>query len=76
MPPQGGGMEISMKKNLCVIFGGQSPEHDISQKSVTSILNNLDKDKYTIYTVGITRDGKWYLYTGVWSLIESGEWEN
>ena len=41
-------MEISMKKNLCVIFGGQSPEHDISQKSVTSILNNLDKDKYTI----------------------------
>ena len=69
-------MEISMKKNLCVIFGGQSPEHDISQKSVTSILNNLDKDKYTIYTVGITRDGKWYLYTGDWSLIESGVWEN
>lgn len=64
-----------MKKNLCVIFGGESPEHDISQKSVTSVLNNLDKDKYSIYTIGITRDGKWYLYTGDWSKIESGVWE-
>lgn len=64
-----------MKKNLCVIFGGESPEHDISQKSVTSILNNLDKDKYNIYTIGITRDGNWYLYTGDWSLIEPGKWE-
>lgn len=64
-----------MKKNLCVIFGGESPEHDISQKSVTSVLNNLDKDKYDIYTVGITRDGKWYLYTGDYGLIEDGSWE-
>ncbi len=64
-----------MKKKLCVIFGGESPEHDISQKSVTSVLNNLNKDKYDIYTVGITRDGKWYLYTGAWDKIESGAWK-
>lgn len=64
-----------MKKNLCVIFGGESPEHDISQKSVTSVLNNLNKDKYNIYTIGITKKGKWQLYTGDWSLIESGAWE-
>lgn len=64
-----------MKKNLCVIFGGESPEHDISRKSVTSVLNNLNKDKYNIYTIGITKDGKWYLYTGDWGRIESGDWE-
>lgn len=64
-----------MKKNLCVVFGGESPEHDISQKSVTSVLNNLNKDKYNIYTIGITRDGMWYLYTGDWAKIEPGEWE-
>lgn len=64
-----------MKKNLCVIFGGESPEHDISQKSVTSVLNNLNKDKYDIYIIGITAEGKWYLYTGDWSAIESGAWE-
>ena len=64
-----------MKKNLCVIFGGESPEHDISQKSVTSILNNLDKEKYEIYPIGITRDGKWYLYSGDYGKIINGYWE-
>ena len=68
-------MVTIMKKKLCVIFGGESPEHDISQKSVTSVLNKLNKDKYEIYTVGITRKGEWYLYTGDWQKIESGAWE-
>ena len=65
-----------MKKDICVIFGGESPEHDISQISVTSVLNNLDQRKYNIHTVGITRDGRWFLYTGDWPKITSGEWEN
>ena len=60
---------------LCVIFGGQSPEHEISRKSVTSVLNNLNKDKYNISTIGITKNGAWYLYTGDYAKIESGEWE-
>lgn len=64
-----------MKKKLCVIFGGESPEHEISLKSVTSVLNNLDKEKYEIYTLGITKNGKWQLYLGDWSNIESGAWE-
>lgn len=63
-------------KKLCVIFGGQSPEHDVSRKSVTSVLNNLDKNKYDILIIGITKDGEWFLYTGDISNIESGAWEN
>lgn len=62
-------------KNLCVVFGGQSPEHEISRKSVTSILNNLDKTKYNIYLIGITQKGAWYLYSGDYANIESGAWE-
>lgn len=65
-----------MKKSLCVIFGGQSPEHDISCKSVVSILNNLNREKYDIHTIGITKTGEWYLYTGDISGIVSGEWKN
>lgn len=52
-----------------------SPEHEISRKSVTSVLNNLNKDKYNISTIGITKNGAWYLYTGDYTKIESGEWE-
>jgi len=48
-------------KNLCVIFGGRSPEHDISRLSVTSVLNNLDNTKYNIDVIGITKKGEWYL---------------
>ncbi len=63
------------KKRICVIFGGESPEHDISGKSVTSILNNLDKEKYDIDVIGITKNGAWYLYEGDYAKIESGAWE-
>jgi len=63
-------------KNLCVIFGGRSPEHDISRLSVTSVLNNLDKTKYNIDVIGITKKGEWYLYTGEYKNITDGSWEN
>ena len=45
---------------LAVLFGGISSEHDISCLSAASILRNLNKDKYEIYPVGITRDGEWF----------------
>ncbi len=66
---------MTEKLRVCVIFGGQSPEHTISRKSVTSVLNNLNKDKYNIDVIGITQKGEWYLYTGDYAKIESGEWE-
>ncbi len=65
-----------LKKSLCVIFGGQSPEHDISCKSVVSVLNNLNSEKYDIHKLGITKSGEWFLYTGEIPKIETGEWKN
>ena len=62
-------------KNICVIFGGKSPEHDISCISATSVIKNLDDKKYNIHKIGITRDGQWFLYTGDTEKIETGEWE-
>ncbi len=67
-------LNMAEKINLCVIFGGRSPEYEISEMSVTSICNNLDKEKYNIYIIGITKNGEWYLYTGDTSNIESGAW--
>lgn len=64
------------KLKVCVIFGGQSPEHEISRKSVTSVINNLNKDKYDITVIGITKDGEWFLYSGDTANIKGGEWEN
>ena len=46
--------------NLGVILGGTSTENEISVKSGTSVLNNLNKEKYNIYPIYIDKDGKWY----------------
>ena len=60
---------------LAVIFGGISSEHDISCLSAASILRNLDKSKYEIHAVGITREGRWYYLPECDAdAIESGAW--
>ena len=65
-----------MKKlNVCVLFGGISPEHDVSLRSAESVLNNMDSEKYNIFPVGITKEGDWILYGGKdYSLLPGGAW--
>lgn len=65
---------MTKKINLCVLFGGESTEYEISLRSVTSVLNNLDKDKYNITTIGITRDGRWRLFDEDTDLIINDNW--
>ena len=66
-----------MKKlSVCVLFGGISPEHEVSLRSAESVLNHMDPQKYNIFPVGITKDGDWILYTGSdYSLLPTGEWQ-
>ena len=63
------------KLSVCILFGGISPEHEVSLRSAESVLNNIDKEKYNVYPVGITKEGNWVLYTGTdYSLLPSGQW--
>lgn len=48
--------------NLAVIFGGKSTEHDVSITSGTSVIKNLNKEKYNIFPIYIDENGKWYEY--------------
>lgn len=48
---------------LAVIFGGMSTEHDVSIASGTSVIQNLDKQKYEIYPIYIDQNGNWYEYS-------------
>ena len=50
------------KIKVGVIFGGQSTEHDVSIVSGSSVIKNLNKNKYDIYPIYISKDGKWYHY--------------
>ena len=66
-----------MKKlNVCVLFGGISPEHDVSLRSAESVLNNMDCEKYNIFPVGITREGQWIHFGGKdYSELPGGAWQ-
>lgn len=57
-----------------VIFGGASSEYEISLKSVCSVLGNLDKDKYDVMKIGITREGQWLRYYGEIEKIKDNTW--
>ena len=68
-------MNISMKrKTVAVIFGGYSPEYEVSLNSAYSIISAIDRDKYTVVLIGITRQGEWYRYSGSVDDIPTDEW--
>ena len=49
-----------MKKlRVGVLFGGRSGEHEVSLLSAASVLNAIDKSKYEVVPIGITREGRW-----------------
>lgn len=48
---------------LAVIFGGMSTEHDVSIVSGTSIIKNLNEEKYEIFPIYIDEKGIWFEYT-------------
>ena len=66
-----------MKKlSVCILFGGMSPEHEVSLRSAESVLNHIDHSKYNVFPVGITKEGDWILFTGKdYSMLPTGEWK-
>ncbi len=60
---------------LGVIFGGASSEYEVSLMSASSVLHNINADKYDIVMLGITKDGRWLRYRGPVERIRSDEWD-
>src|SRR6202158_5524975 len=49
-----------MKKlRVGILFGGRSGEHEVSLLSAASVLNAIDKSKYEVVPIGITKEGRW-----------------
>jgi D-alanine-D-alanine ligase len=63
-----------MKKTLLILFGGRSGEYEVSLVSAAAVIENVPRDKYDIVTVGITREGKWFLCDCESDVIRSGGW--
>ena len=61
------------KKNVLVLFGGRSSEHEVSCVSATTVISNMDTETCEIYAVGITKEGRWVLVDSV-EEIKDGSW--
>ena len=49
-----------MKKiRVGILFGGRSGEHEVSLLSAASVFNAIDKNKYEVVPIGITKEGRW-----------------
>ena len=66
---------MDKKKVVGVIFGGQSGEHEVSLMSSYNVIKALDREKYDIVMIGITKEGRWMIYRGPAERIQSGLWE-
>ena len=61
-------------KNILVLFGGKSSEYEVSLRSAFAVITNMPKDKYNPVLMGITKEGKWFLYEDDINLIPDNSW--
>jgi D-alanine-D-alanine ligase len=64
-----------IKKNVLVLFGGCSPEHEVSKVSAYTVIANIPEEKYNVIPVYITPEGKWLLYDGSIDNLRNVPWE-
>ncbi len=62
-------------KNVMILFGGQSSEHEVSRVSARNVAENIDQTKFNLALVGITKDGRWLLFDGPLSMMDNGDWQ-
>lgn len=62
---------MEMKREILVIFGGASPEHDVSCASAAALIGAVSREKYNVHCLGITKEGNWILTEA--STVEIGD---
>jgi D-alanine-D-alanine ligase len=61
------------KLRLGIIFGGRSGEHEVSLRSARSVVDCLDRERYEIAEIGITKEGKWLAGSSALEAFEAQE---
>lgn len=69
---------MQSENTLCVVllFGGMSSEHEVSRVSVGNFVSNIDRTKYEVLTVGITKEGRWLYTEASAAQMADGSWED
>jgi len=65
---------MKRKYTIAVLFGGCSPEYDVSLHSAYSVLTALDRERFDPIPLGITREGEWFRFCGRYEAVADGTW--
>lgn len=68
-------MQSANKMCVALLFGGMSSEHEVSCVSVGNFVRNIDRSKYEVLTVGITKEGRWFYTEATAEQMADGSWE-
>lgn len=60
---------MDKKLKLAILYGGRSGEHEVSLMSARSVLSVIDRDKFDVFEIGITRQGVWLIGEDLWSKL-------
>ena len=63
---------MEKKLRIGLIFGGRSAEHEVSLISAQGVMKAIDKEKYTVVPIGITKEGRWLASGDPWQALSSG----
>jgi D-alanine-D-alanine ligase len=63
---------MAKKLRVGILFGGRSGEHEVSLLSAASILKAIDRKKFDVVPIGITKDGHWLAAGDAHNLLEGG----
>ena len=66
---------MDRKLKIAVIFGGCSPEYPVSLESAHSVITSLDRSKYELILLGITKGGEWFRFYGDAASLEDDSWQ-
>jgi D-alanine-D-alanine ligase len=63
---------MAKKLRVGILFGGRSGEHEVSLLSAASILKAIDREKFDVTPIGITKEGRWLASADARGLLEAG----
>jgi D-alanine-D-alanine ligase len=63
------------KLKLGILYGGRSGEHDVSLMSARSVLSVINRDKFDVVEIGISRQGKWFVGDDLWTKLKEEDFD-
>jgi D-alanine-D-alanine ligase len=66
---------MNEKLNLGILYGGRSGEHEVSLMSARSVLSVIDREKFNVIEIGISRQGKWFVGENLWTMMQNERYD-